>query len=122
MVNAYGEYFKARRLALGLTLRKFCVKHGVNPGNLSRMERGVTTPPSQEKLPEYARMLELKPGTREWDDFIDLAAAARGEFPKPMMSDEELVKKLPLFFRAFREGEDKEALLKKLIQTVRENH
>ena len=121
MVNAYGEYFKARRLALGLTLRKFCVKHGVNPGNLSRMERGVTTPPSQEKLPEYARMLELKPGTREWDDFIDLAAAGRGEFPKPLLSDAEVVKHLPVIFRALREGEDRDELFRKMVQMVRKN-
>ena len=60
MANAFGEFVKARRQARGLTLRVFCEKNGFDPGNLSRLERGLTPPPHDEKkLAEYALALGL---------------------------------------------------------------
>ena len=99
----FGAYLKKLRISGGLTLRAFCTKNGFDPGNYSRLERGLLPPPrSEEKLKEYARALRLKRGTDEWLEFFDQAAAVRGQLPKDLLSDEEVVAKLPLLFRTLR--------------------
>ena len=99
----FGEFFKAKRQALGLTLREFCLKHQLDPGNLSRLERGLLPPPQDRKrLEEYAKCLELRQGSDDWYTFFDLAAAAKGRLPAELLEDEQLVAKLPLVFRTLR--------------------
>ena len=101
--SAFGEFFKAKRQALGLTLREFCLKHKLDPGNMSRLERGLLPPPQDgNRLEEYAKYLGFKPGSDGWYTFFDLAAAAKGRIPKGLLEDEDLVAKLPLIFRALR--------------------
>ena len=103
MATAFGEFLKARRQARGLTLRAFCEKHGFDPGNVSRLERGLMPPPHDEqKLSEYALALGLTAGSRDWQEFFDRAAAARGEIPKDLMADNKVVEKLPVLFRTLR--------------------
>ena len=99
----FGEFFKAKRQALGLTLREFCLKHELDPGNLSRLERGLLPPPQDRKrLEEYAKCRELRQGSDDWYTFFDLAAAAKGRLPAELLEDEQLVAKLPLVFRTLR--------------------
>ncbi len=99
----FGRLFKSLRIASGQTLRSFCASHGFDPGNTSRLERGLLAPPeSDEKLREYALALNLKPHTAEWHEFFDLAAAERGRVPNDLLADEELVAKLPAVFRTIR--------------------
>lgn len=101
--GGFGEFFKAKRQGLGLTLREFCLKHKLDPGNLSRLERGLLPPPQdRDRLEEYARYLGLKQGNDEWYHFFDLAAAAKGRIPEELMEDKEVVAKLPLVFRTLR--------------------
>lgn len=99
----FGEVLKELRLRTGLTLRKFCEKYDLDAGNFSKLERGVLPPPtSKEKLEHLANCLGLEPYSAEWYYFFDHAAAAAGRIPADVMSDEELVKKLPLVFRTMR--------------------
>ena len=101
--NVFGEFFKARRQAFGLTLREFCLKHKLDPGNISRLERGLLPPPLDgNRLAEYAKCLGLKRGNGAWHTFFDLAAISKGRIPAELMEDEDLVAKLPLIFRALR--------------------
>ncbi len=44
---SFGEWLKARRGRKRLTLRVFAKKAGLDPGNLSRYERGVVQPPAR---------------------------------------------------------------------------
>ena len=53
---------------------------------------------------------------------MDLAAIAREEIPKYVLNDEELLKKLPVFFRSIRGAELTERQLDELIQKGREPH
>ncbi len=53
--GAFGEFFKAKRQALGLTLREFCLKHKLDPGNISRLERGLLAPPQGRERLGFAR-------------------------------------------------------------------
>ncbi|MBI3320353.1 MAG: helix-turn-helix transcriptional regulator [Candidatus Omnitrophica bacterium] len=99
----FGAFFKAKRQTLGLTLREFCLKHQLDPGNLSRLERGLLPPPQDRKrLEEYARFLELKQGSDDRYTFFDLAAVAKGRLPDELLEDDRLVAKLPLVFRTLR--------------------
>lgn len=116
----FGEFFKAKRQALGLTLREFCLKHQLDPGNLSRLERGLLAPPQDRKLLEqYAEHLGIRPGTADWYTLFDLAAAAKGRVPEDLMEDEKVVAKLPLVFRTLRGKRLSEKQLHELVKKVR---
>jgi transcriptional regulator with XRE-family HTH domain len=116
----FGEFFKLMRLRSGLTLRKFCEVHNLDAGNISKIERGLLQPPtSREKLEELAEYLEIERSSEEWYYFFDFAAAAAGRIPADVMSDEELVKKLPLVFRTMRGERLNEDGIEKLVEIIR---
>ena len=116
----FGEFFKAKRQALGLTLREFCFKYEHDPGNMSRLERGVLPPPQDRNvLEKYAKDLGLKSGSDEWYTFFDLAAAAKGRLPAELMEDKAIVAKLPLVFRTLREKRITDKALDELVRKVR---
>lgn len=117
-LKGFGEFFKSRRQSLGYTLRRFCLEKKLDPGNISRMERGLMPPPQKrEKLEEYAEHLEIPLGSDEWYEFFDLAHIASSKIPADLMEDEELVKKLPLLFRTVRDLDDEK--LDALIELIR---
>ncbi len=116
----FGEYFKSKRIDRGLTLRDFCKKFGLDPGNISKLERGLLPPPtSREKLEAYASFLGLKKGSDDWMEFFDHAAACRGELPKDFLEDSEVVKNLPVIFRTIRGKKVSAKLLDELIEKIR---
>ncbi len=120
--NSFGEFFKNRRLALGLSLRQFCLEHKLDPGNISRLERGLMPPPSsREILEKYASYLNIAKSSNDWYTFFDLAAASVGRIPDDFMKDEELVKKLPIIFRTLRGKQPTAAELDELAELVRRN-
>ena len=103
MSSRFSSKIKELRTRSGRTLREFCLANGFDPGNYSKLERGLFPPPeSHELLEKYATALGLKSGSDEWLELFDLAAAERGMIPKDLLSDEELVEKLPLLFRTMR--------------------
>ncbi len=119
-LTGFGEFFKAKRQAIGLTLREFCLKHKLDPGNLSRLERGLLPPPQDRKLLEqYATSLAIKTGSGDWYTFFDLAAASKGRIPDDILQDEEAVAKLPLVFRTLRGKRLTEKQLDELVKKVR---
>lgn len=119
-IKDFGEFFKNRRMDLGYTLRRFCLEKGLDPANISKLERGKMSPPDKrEKLEEYARHLELKEGSAEWYEFFDLAYVAQGKIPEEVMEDEEVVEKLPILFRTIRGQKVTDEQLKALIQIIK---
>lgn len=120
MAKAFGELFKRLRIESRQTLRQFCLKHGLDPGNISKLERGKLAPPqSREKLQEYARALGIEEGTGEWFEFFDRAAACSGQIPEDILSDEKLVERLPLVFRTLRGEKLSEEQMEELMETIR---
>lgn len=98
--DGFGPFFRAGRKALGLTLREFCRRNGFDPGNVSRLERGLTPPPQvQQGLESYAKALKLERGTDKWDTFFELAAAETGRIPPQLLEKQGMVQKLPNLFR-----------------------
>src|SRR5687768_12996074 len=98
--SIFGQLLKRHRQRLGKTLRDFCLEHGLDPGNYSRLERGLFPPPQKSELLEkYATALGLERGSEQWLEFFDLAAASRGELPQDLLADDDLIAKLPILFR-----------------------
>lgn len=120
MKNPFGNLMKKLRMQKGYTLREFCNAHGFDPGNYSRLERGLFPPPQKEELlVKYAIALGLSRGSDDWLEFFDLAAAGRGEIPKDLLSDEEVLGKLPAVFRTLRGRQVSAEKLDDLIDKVR---
>ncbi len=116
----FGEYFKQKRIEKGFTLREFCRKFDLDPGNISKLERGMLPPPeSKAKLEEYASALGLRNGTDEWYQFFDLAAACKGVIPRELMEDKELIKSLPIIFRTFRSKKVSKKAVADLIERLK---
>ena len=116
----FGKFFKERRIKLKKTLRQFCFKNKLDPGNISKMERGLLPPPqSREKLEEYAKLLKIEKGSDEWYTFFDLAAAETGRIPDDLMEEKEIEDKLPIFFRTLRGQKVPNEKLEELIKKLR---
>ncbi len=120
MSSKFGSMLKRIRLQKRMTLREFCLKNGFDPGNYSRIERGLFPPPESHELVErYAKALGLKPGSDDWLELFDVAAAERGRIPEDIMSDEAVVDKLPVFFRTMRGKQLSPEQLDDLIERIR---
>ena len=119
----FGEMMKELRTAQGKTLRRFCDEHGQDPSNWSKIERGVNPPPRDSAtLARWARQLGLKPDTDAWRDFMMQADLSRGEIPKNVLADEQLMAKLPVFFRTVQGAEMGDVELDDLIRKIKEAH
>lgn len=119
-IELFGQFFKKMRQKTGLTLRQFCLKHDLDPGNISKIERGILPPPtSRQKLETYAKYLNIKPQTEDWYNFFDIAAASFGTIPSDVMNDENLVRKLPLIFRTLRGQNVPPEKLNELAELIR---
>jgi len=116
----FGEFFKEMRIKGNFTLREFCNKFGYDPGNISKIERGLLKPPnSKEKLEKYALDLGLERGSDNWIEFIDRASACKGEIPEELLDNEAVLKKLPLIFRTFRNKRVTNKAIDELIEQIR---
>jgi transcriptional regulator with XRE-family HTH domain len=117
----FGEFIKQIRAQQRLGLREFCLEHGHDPSNWSKIERDVLPPPKDETtLRTWARQLGLKPGTDDWLKFFDYAAVDAGRIPDYVLKDEELVEKLPAFFRTLSGNKPSAEELENLIKLLRE--
>jgi transcriptional regulator with XRE-family HTH domain len=101
--NTFGDFFRAKRISLGYTLRNFCEKFNFDPGNISRLERNIL-PPSvdEEKLEGYAQAIQIAKDSPDWVQFFDFAHIARGYIPKDLRKDPKIMSFLPAFYRTVR--------------------
>ena len=96
----FGKFIKELRARRRLGLREFCLEHGHDPSNWSKLEREVLQPPRDERtLRTWAKQLGLKPASDDWLKFFDYAAVDAGRIPDRILEDKELVAHLPAFFR-----------------------
>jgi transcriptional regulator with XRE-family HTH domain len=119
----FGQLVKDLRITQKKTLRQFCQENGLDPSNWSKIERNVNLPSRDEvTLAKWAKLLGLKPGTEAWENFIYQAEISRGNIPREIMSDEKLLRQLPVFLRTIRGAELTERQLEDFIAKVREAH
>lgn len=111
--RTFGEWLRGRRGVVGLGLRAFAQQTGLDPGNLSKYERGVLPPPQDEQtLQRIADALKLKKGSSEYREFTDLAAASAGRIPPDLASDPKVLARMPLLFRTARGKMSRDDLLR----------
>jgi transcriptional regulator with XRE-family HTH domain len=120
--KSFGDFLKNLRKNKRVTLREFCLKASADPANISRIERGSMPPPQDPDILErYAKALDIATGSSEWYTFFDLAAANRGMIPKDIMSDPEVVRMLPAFFRTLRGQKPTEEEMRKLAAKIKKS-
>ncbi|MBN1883175.1 MAG: helix-turn-helix domain-containing protein [Deltaproteobacteria bacterium] len=97
MTKTFGEYVRSRREELRLTdpsysVRQVAYRIGVQPAYLSSVERGLQSPPSEEKIRLLARELNEDP---------DVLLAMAGKVSADLL---EVIRTRPkLFARLIRE-------------------
>jgi transcriptional regulator with XRE-family HTH domain len=120
MINVFGETIKKERLKAGLSLREFCRKISYDASNWSKIERGKYSPPQDEEmLNTIAHVLNINTDSLIWKELVDKAHIDAGIIPPDILSDEEIVKALPLFFRTLRSEKPTEEELNNLIENIR---
>lgn len=101
--NTFGEFFRQKRISLGLTLRAFCERYHYDPGNISKLERNILAPSiDEQKLEGYATALKIPRDSAEWTLFFDLAAATRGTLPQDLKKSPRILSVLPALYRTAR--------------------
>jgi len=114
----FGGFVKDLRMKKLLTLREFCRISNWDPSNWSKVERGLFPPPkSKQVLHEIALVLDLDEGSEDYITLIDLAAIAF--IPNELLSDQQVIEKLPVFFRTVRGEKPNRKELQELIDLIR---
>lgn len=118
----FGEFFRQLRLRSKLTLRAFCQKNSFDPGNVSRLERGLfPAPHSEENLSKYAKALGIKEGSDEYITFYDLAMSSKLQ---STVSHDDIDKKifnmLPVLFRTVDNKDITQEKLDRIINIINE--
>lgn len=117
----FGETVRERRKELRLGLREFAQRAGMDPGNLSKIERGRLAPPQgQDLLIRLASALEWQQGTPEAIALADLAAVENGQLPVDVLGDEAVMAKIPILLRTVQNKQLPPEKLDELIEMIRD--
>jgi transcriptional regulator with XRE-family HTH domain len=101
--SRFGGWLRRRREEIEMPLRTFAIRSGLDPGNLSKYERGILPAPQEpDTLERIARALGLKKDSVEEREFLDLASASAGRIPPDIANDPEVLARMPLLFRTAR--------------------
>lgn len=118
-IKNFGQTLKEMRINKGLTLRHTCRMLDYDPSNWSKIEKGKILPPTDEKiLRKWAKVLGI---STEEDtlQFIDEANLAQGIIPQDIISEDNIVKILPAFFRTLRNKKPTKKEINQLIELIR---
>ncbi|MFH1763630.1 MAG: helix-turn-helix transcriptional regulator [Gemmatimonadota bacterium] len=120
-MRMFGDELRARRKDLRLGLREFALRAGVDPGNLSKIERGrLTAPQSDEVLERICLALEFEPGSDGAQALKDLAAAETGRIPPEVLDDQEVMVRMPVLLRTVHNKKLGPEELDRLIEMIKE--
>ena len=118
----FGSFVKELRAQNRIGLREFCLKNNLDPSNWSKIERGILPPPkNREIILDMARSFALKENSNEWNDLFDLAALDAGMIPHDIINNQNLIGKLPIFFRTLRGQKPTDDEIEELIKVIKEN-
>lgn len=117
-LQKFGKTLKDLRLKKELSLRDVCKETGYDPSNWSKIERGLISPPVEEKtLKNWAKVLGLKPS--EQKEFIDEAIIAQGVIPEDILNNKDIIKLMPAFFRTLRNEKPSKEEIDNLIRLIK---
>lgn len=78
----FGEFIKAKRQKLGITLRAFADELHIAPSYMSDIEKGKRNAPTQDILENMSQILKLNDGDR--NALFDLAANSKNEIAQDL--------------------------------------
>lgn len=117
----FGERVREKRKELRVGLREFAQRVGMDPGNLSKIERGrLGAPQSEDVLNRFCDALELDPYGDEALELKDSAATENGQIPESVLDDEVVMQKMPLLLRTVKNKQLEPEELDRLIQLIKE--
>lgn len=119
MRKDFGEILQERRSKLRLSLRDCAIRANMDPGNLSRIERGRAAPPQDpEVLTRLIEAVELR-GTDAGQELFDVAAMQNGRIPHDILSNEEVMSALPVLLRTVNNKQIDGAQIEKLVALIK---
>lgn len=114
MMTTFGEYIHSLRMKKRISLREFSRKSNIDASNWSKIEKGSALPPkSIEILTAIIQVLGLDFDSEEANTLRELAVI--GAIPTGLLSSQDILEKLPVFFRTARGEKPDEADLKELV-------
>jgi transcriptional regulator with XRE-family HTH domain len=118
-MSKFGLFLKELREKRGLSLREFCRLANLDPGNWSKVERGIFPPPKSRKvIDDISSVLLLERGSEERETLFDLAAI--GHIPSDFLADRGTEDRMTVFFRAANSSKDISAKeIRRLIGALR---
>jgi transcriptional regulator with XRE-family HTH domain len=120
-MTPFGDLLRERRKELRLGLREFARKVEMDPGNLSKIERGqLGAPQGHEVLERICLALEYEPGSDEARTLMDLAAAEAGRIPPDILDDQEVMVRMPVLLRTVHNKQLSSEELDRLIEMIKE--
>jgi transcriptional regulator with XRE-family HTH domain len=123
MPSTFGAMVRALREARRIGFSEMVRRTGLDAGNYSKMERGLMPAPKDiSKLAKVQAALELSEDSFEWRELLRLADLSRGDIPRSILTDKQLVGKLPALFRQLDEGPLADTEVEALIQKVVDAH
>ena len=119
MAQHFGQLIQARRAEIRLTLRDCALRVQLDPGNLSKIERGRVAPPQDAAVLErLMEGLELA-GSDRARALMDMAMTESGRIPHDILSNEEVMAAMPIFLRTVNNKQLEGAQIEKLVELIR---
>lgn len=117
-LKKFGALLGKLRAENNLSIREVCKLVSYDPSNWSKIERGLISPPSEEKtLKSWAKTLKVEKGGIH--DFIDNAQIAQGIIPDDIMDRAEMLELMPAFFRTVRNKKPSKEEIDRLITLIK---
>ena len=115
----FGQLIQERRAEIRLTLRDCALRAQVDPGNLSKIERGRAAPPQDSAVLERLMgALELT-GSERARELMDTALTESGRIPHDILSNEEVMAAMPILLRTVNNRQLQGTQIEKLVDLIR---
>lgn len=112
----FPKYFFDRCKSLNITYKKFSEKSGLDPVEICNVELGRKAP-SLSDISKYAKGFDIEFGSKEFSALEKMMADAVSNFRQKKVTNEEVLHRLPIFFRC--QGEVTDKILDEIIEVVK---
>lgn len=114
----FGQTIEEIRKSSSITLKQLSRDIGFDPSYISRIERGKKKP-SDKFVDAFTSYFAIETGTETYKKIKDSASIARAEIPDYVMSEKDIVDRLPMLFRTITGSKIEEDALDDLINLLK---
>lgn len=117
-LKKFGSLLGKLRAENNLSIREVCKLVNYDPSNWSKIERGLISPPSDEKiLKSWSKALKVN--KEDIQEFLDDAQIAQGIIPADILEKNEMLQLMPAFFRTVRNKKPSKKELDTLMDLIK---